>query len=107
MIENYKGLKESLKVKRGKCMNTAFLSNDNNFTSLEYNGQNIRFKTSPRLERYTEIIEWDHGYLVVMAKYEGNDNPEEEYIDLIPILENLYINADKFLKQIEKVRIKN
>ena len=87
--------------------NKALLSNDNNFTSFEYNGHNIRFKTSPRLERYTEIKEWDHGYLVVMAKYEGNDNPEEDYIDLIPILENLYFDADEFLKPIEKVRIKD
>jgi len=84
---------------------TAWLSNDNNFTSLECNGHNIRFRTSNRLERYTEIKEWDHGYLVVMAKYEGNDNPEEEYIDLIPILENLYINADEFLKGIKTVKI--
>ena len=86
--------------------NTALLSNDNNFTSFEYNGHNIRFKTSPRLERYTEIKEWDHGYLVVMAKYEGNNEPEEEYIDLIPILENLYFDADEFLKPIENVKIK-
>ena len=87
--------------------NTALLSNDNIFTSFEYNGHNIRFKTSPRLERYTEIKEWDHGYLVVMAQYEGNNEPEEEYIDLIPILENLYFDVDEFLKQIEKVRIKD
>ena len=87
--------------------NTALLSNDNIFTSFEYNGHNIRFKTSPRLERYTEIKEWDHGYLVVMAQYEGNNEPEEEYIDLIPILENLYFDANEFLKPIEKVRIKD
>ena len=87
--------------------NTALLSNDKNFTSFEYNGHNIRFKTSPRLERYTEIKEWDHGYLVVMAQYEGNNEPEEEYIDLIPILENLYFDVDEFLKPIEKVRIKD
>ena len=86
---------------------TAWLSNDNIFTSFEYNGHNIRFKTSPRLERYTEIKEWDHGYLVVMAQYEGNNEPEEEYIDLIPILENLYFDVDEFLKPIEKVRIKD
>ena len=87
-------------------MNTALLSNDNNFTSFEYNGHNIRFRTSTRLERYTEIKEWDHGHLVVMAKYEGIDEPEEEYIDLIPILENLYIDTDVFLETIEGVRIK-
>ena len=39
-----------------------------------------------------------------MAKYEGHDE-EEEYIDLIPILENLYFDVENFLKPIEKVRI--
>lgn len=83
----------------------AILSSDKDFTSFYYNGRNIRFKTSKKLERYTDVIEWDNGYLVVMAKYAHNQTDTEEYIDLIPILENLYINADEFLKNIEKVRI--
>ena len=37
--------------------------------------------TSVRLERYTKIVDWDYGYLVVMAKYKGLDEVEE-YIDL-------------------------
>ena len=40
-----------------------------------------------------------------MAKYEHNEEPEEEYIDLIPILENLYIDASAFVKKINKVRV--
>ena len=84
--------------------NEATLSNDKSFTSFRFNGHNIRFRTSPRLERYTRIVEWNHGYLVVMAKYEGHDE-EEEYIDLVPILENLYFDVDDFLKPIQKVRI--
>lgn len=39
--------------------------------------------------------------------YEGNIMPEEEYIDLIPILENLYFDVDEFLKPIKEVRIKH
>ena len=39
-----------------------------------------------------------------MAKYEGCEE-EEEYIDLIPILKNLYFDVDNFLKPIQKVRI--
>lgn len=85
----------------------AFLSKDKKFTSFEYAGHNIRFRTSERLEYYTEVKEWDHGYIVVMAKYEGNARPEEEYIDLIPILENLYFDVDEFLNPIKEVRIKN
>lgn len=48
---------------------------------------------------------WDHGYLVVMAKYAHNQDEEEEYIDLIPILKNLYYDAHKFLTPIKKVRV--
>ena len=64
------------------------------------------FPDSPfSLERYSSVKEWGHGYLVVMAKYRHNLKDEEEYIDLVPILENLYIDADSFLDQIEEVRI--
>lgn len=84
--------------------NEAILSSDREFTSFSFNGHIIRFRTSPRLERYTRIVEWDHGYIVVMAKYEGCAE-EEEYIDLIPILQNLYFDVDEFLTPIKKVRI--
>ena len=83
----------------------AILSSNKDLTSFYYNGRNIRFKTSNQLERYTDIIEWDNGYLVVMAKYVHKPEAIEEYIDLVPILENLYIDAEEFLKNIEKVRI--
>lgn len=83
---------------------SAILSSDRNFTSFAYDHHVIRFRTSPRLERYTKVMEWEHGYLVVMAKYEGMEEVEE-YIDLIPILENLYFDADEFLKPIKKVGI--
>lgn len=83
----------------------AVLSYDGKFTSFKYNGHNIRFRTSAKLEKYIEIKEWDHGYIVVMAKYEGQDTAEEEYIDLVPILQNLYFDVEEFLTPIEKVRI--
>lgn len=84
--------------------NEAVLSSDGKFTSFSFNGYNIRFRTSPRLEKYTKILEWDNGYIVVMAKYEGHDE-EEEYIDLVPILENLNFDVDCFLVPIKKARI--
>ena len=84
--------------------NEAILSSDKKFTSFVFNENTIRFKTSPRLDKYTKIVEWDKGYLVVMAKYEGCEE-EEEYIDLVPILKNLYFDVDEFLAPIEKVRI--
>lgn len=83
---------------------SAILSHQGNMTSFSFLGRTIRFRTSPHLERYTKVVEWDNGYLVVMAKYA--DRPEEEeYIDLVPILENLYINADRFLHPIKEVVI--
>ena len=37
---------------------------------------------------------------------ENNDSSVvEDYIDLFPILENLYMNPDLFLKNIEEVRL--
>jgi hypothetical protein len=54
------------------------------------------------LEKFTDIKEWNNGYLVVMAKYK-NKEPEEDYIDIVPILENLYINPNMFLKPIKQV----
>ena len=83
--------------------NEAILSSDNRFTSFEYNHKVIRFRTSPKLEKYTRVIEWDEGYIVVMAMYNGVET--EEYIDLIPILQNLCIDPHRFLKNIRKVRI--
>lgn len=82
----------------------AILSSDKKFTIFEYNDQVIRFVTSSKLERYTRVLEWDHGYLVVMAKYK-NIGEVEEYIDLIPILQNLYYDAETFLEPIKEVKI--
>ena len=86
---------------------TAVLSNNGAFTTFSYGKYMIRFRTSLHLERYPRILEWDEGYLVVMAKYDNCDKEEEEYIDLKPILENLYFDAEKFLKPIKDVRIQN
>lgn len=85
-------------------MNTAYLSSNGAFTSFSFADVDIRFRTPKALERYTSIVEWDNGYLVVMAKY-ADLTETEEYIDLVPILENLYFDPDKFLKPIQKVRI--
>lgn len=82
----------------------AILSNQNDMTSFRYGDYNIRFRTPSILKKYTEVKEWDNGYLVVMADYEGM-GITEEYIDLVPILKNLYINPESFLKNIQTVKI--
>ena len=67
----------------------------------------IRFKAPYSLEYFTAVKEWEDGYLVVLAKYAHNSESEEEYIDLVPILENLYISPQEFLKPIKEVKLEN
>ena len=85
----------------------ALLSNEGEFTIFRYGDSVIRFKAPYSLEKYTAIKEWDKGYLVVMAKYKHNKESEEEYIDLIPILEKLYIAPEEFSRPIKGVKIEN
>ena len=60
----------------------AFLSNSGSYSIFQFQDDVIRFMTSPRLEKYQKVLEWDAGYLVVIAKYK--DLAEmEEYIDLV------------------------
>lgn len=94
----------NMKGRENIMKNYAVLSNNEKFTIFEFNNQVIRFVTSSKLERYTKVLEWDHGYLVVMAKYKDMDEVEE-YIDLIPILQNLYYDTDAFLNLIKDVKI--
>lgn len=83
----------------------ATLSSQGDMTIFRRGKHVIRFRTSPKLERYTAVKEWDRGYLVVMAKYQSQPEEAEEYIDLVPILNDLYFDAEKFLAPIRKVRI--
>lgn len=83
----------------------AYLSNDGEYTIFTYEDKTIKFLTSKNLERYMSVLEWDKGYLVVMSKNYGKE-AEENYIDLVPILENLLIDAEKFLSPIKEVQIR-
>ena len=55
----------------------ATLSNEKNYTVFRFGNHVIRFAAPYSLEHYTEVKEWDNGYLVVMAKYKQNAEPEE------------------------------
>lgn len=82
-----------------------FLNNDNNYTIFRYKNHVICFLTPYSLERYVEVKEWDNGYLVVMTKCKHNDELVEEYIDLLPVLDNLYFDKSEFLGSIRRVEI--
>ena len=83
----------------------AILSSADGYSAFSFGGYHIRFKAPYSLERYVDVVRWDDGYLVVLAKYTHNVEPEEEYIDLKPILDGLYIDSAAFLKPIKSVRI--
>ncbi len=86
-------------------VNYAVLSSKDQFTLFRFRDFLIRFRAPYSLEKYTAVKEWDQGYLVVMAKYRHNKDAEEEYIDLVPILKDLYISPKEFLRPIKEVRV--
>lgn len=86
-------------------LNTAFLSNKGEYTFFKFRDMVIIFLTGKRLEKYTKVLEWDNGYIVVLCKNKNEDKLEEDYIDLLPILDNLYIEPEKFLASIKKVEV--
>ena len=83
----------------------AYLSNIENYTVFKYGNHVIRFLAPYSLERYVDVKEWDNGYLVVNAKYGHMEELEEEYIDLVSILESLYFEPNDFLAPIKKVKV--
>ena len=85
----------------------ATLGNEGRFSVFSFRDKTVRFRAPFSLERYTAVKQWDNGYLVVMAKYRHNTEPEEEYIDLNTILDGLYIDAKEFLNPIKGVEIAN
>lgn len=88
-------------------MDNAILSNDSQYTIFKYGNTVIKFRSPYSLEYYSKINEWDDGYIVVMTKYKHSEKLIEEYIDLIPILENLYIDKNDFLRPIKEVVIQH
>ena len=47
------------------------------------------------------------GYIEVMTRFGHTEELIEEYIDLVPILKNLYIDPEKFLGNIKTVEVRN
>lgn len=89
--------------KKGEC-DTAILSSFDGYTTFSYGGKTLTFRTCDGLERYTRVLTWDNGYLEVMAKYRQREHEIEEYIDLEPVLDGLYMDR-RFIEPIKKVRI--
>ena len=83
----------------------AILSSFDRYTTFSYANKKLTFRTCNGLERYTKVLLWDNGYIEVMAKYKQEKDEIEEYIDLTPVLDGLYMDKQKFLAPIKEVRI--
>ena len=83
----------------------AVLSSFDKYTTFSFGVTTLTFRTCNNLDRYTKVNLWDNGYLEVMAKYKNRNEEIEEYIDLEPVLKNLYMDKETFLKPIKSVRI--
>lgn len=84
---------------------SAILSSYGKYTTFSYGGKTLTFRTCDGLEKYTAVLLWDHGYLEVLAKNKQNAHEIEEFIDLEPVLDGLYMDKDSFLAPIKKVSI--
>lgn len=68
-----------------------------------FGGKRIRFLGPKCLRRFTAVRKWHDGYIEVMADNGGRI--EEDYIDIVPILKNLYIDPAGYMKPIKKVEL--
>ena len=84
---------------------TAVLSSFDKYTTFSFGGKTLTFRTCDGLERYVSVLNWDDGYLEVLAKYKQEDKEIEEYIDLEPVLKRLYMDKASFIRPIKSVRI--
>lgn len=85
----------------------AVLSNRGRYTVFSSGDEELTFVAPYSLERYEDVVEWDKGYLVVLARYAHADEPVEEYIDLVPVLRNLRMDVEDFLGPIKHVAVSN
>lgn len=80
------------------------LTNTGKFSIFKIGDLQIKFKTSPFLQKYTSITKWNKGYIECMAKYSTSDTPIEEYIDLRYIAKRLRLPNDIF-DNIKEVKV--
>lgn len=86
---------------------TAYLSNEGRYTIFEMPNMRLKIIAPKPLKKYTDIIRWNDGNLTVMAKYSVYEEPIEEYIDIREAIDELGLNAEKYLDPIESVVLSN
>ena len=75
-----------------------------NYSLFTFRDACIKFRTSTKLKKYLRVKEWDNGYLVVDVDY-STLGETEEYVDITSILDDLYIDTQRFLKPIKGVLV--
>ena len=80
------------------------LTSKDKFSIFKIGDLQIKFKTSPFLQKYTSILKQNKGYIECMAKYSTLDTPIEEYIDLRYIAKRLRLQEDIF-DNIQEVKV--
>ena len=85
---------------------TAILSSFDRYSTFSFGGKTLTFRTCDGLEKYTKVLLWENGYLEVMAKYRQREQEIEEFIDLEPVLDGLYMDKSAFLEPIKAVEIR-
>ena len=90
--------------KTADCSKSGILSNNGRYSLFQIGDLCIKFKTSPYLIKYTEILKWNNGYIECMAEYTTTPDPVEEYIDLRFVAERLRLPEDIF-ENIREVRV--
>ena len=75
----------------------ARISVDGNYSLFTFRDACIKFRTSTKLKKYLRVKEWDNGYLVVDVDY-STLGETEEYVDITSILDDLYIDTQRFLR---------
>ena len=91
---------------KGRCSDpaTAALASEKNYTLFSFRDKTLKFRAPRGLRRYLRVNKWNAGYIEVETEYE--DGVEEEYIDLGPILRDLFIDSASFLSPIKKVEVR-
>ena len=79
---------------------------DGKYSYFTFRDECIKFRTSTKLRKYLRVKKWDNGYLVVDVDY-STLGVTEEYVDIKSILDDLYIDAHRFLNPIKGVMIEN
>ena len=85
-------------------MRKAYLYNKNGYTYFKVSNDIVKFYTSPYLEKYIKVKEYDNGYIVVDEQLSTTDEHMEDYIDLEYVFDELGLDKN-ILREIQEVII--